>query len=220
MANFLVTQEAPYQNQLRPAVSIKYRLVIDRRTSAVFTCIGALGTPNRTGPLTRKYLPGFPYSWSLRRLRQKISSIYCTVICNYPSAAQEQPFTVGLFSVGHQTHQHCSKSVRESTRNGIAYLSLWIKNNIPIGSSKVIKNGAIRQTTYDFLFDFHTNYMPISCSFGDIAWQKWCGFSQQTIGCHDNIPWGIEKNNSRSIIYSRSSNSLQISWRSVRWTLR
>ena len=65
--------------------------------SSVFTCIGALGTPSRTGPLARKYSPGFPYSWSLRRIRQKISSIYCTVICNYPSAAQEQPFTVGLF---------------------------------------------------------------------------------------------------------------------------
>jgi len=55
--------------------------------------------PNRTGPLARKYLPGFPYSWSLRRLRQKISSIYCTVICNYPSAAQEQPFTVSLLCI-------------------------------------------------------------------------------------------------------------------------
>jgi len=32
-----------------------------------------------------------------RMLRQKISSIYYTVICNYPSAAQEQPFIVGLF---------------------------------------------------------------------------------------------------------------------------
>ena len=65
------------------------------------TCIGALGTHSRTGPLARTYLPGFPYSCSLRRLRQKISSIYCTVICNYPSAAQEQPctFTVGLFSI-------------------------------------------------------------------------------------------------------------------------
>jgi len=80
-----------------------------------------------TEPLARKYLPGliiiiiiivrlfltrrnttktlqgrakgFPCSWSLRRLRQKISSIYCTVICNYPSAAQEQPFTVGLFCI-------------------------------------------------------------------------------------------------------------------------
>ena len=69
----------------------------DLRTSSIFTCIGALGTPSRTGPLARKYLPGFPYSRSLRKLRQKISSIYCTVICNYPSAAQEQPFTVGLF---------------------------------------------------------------------------------------------------------------------------
>jgi len=65
--------------------------------SAVFTCIWSLGTPSGTGPLTRKYLPGFPYSWSLRRLRQKISSIYCTVIFNYPSAAQKRPFTIGLF---------------------------------------------------------------------------------------------------------------------------
>jgi len=64
--------------------------------SSVFICTGALGTPSRTGPLARKYLPGFPYSSSLRRLRQKISS---TVICNYPSAAQEQPFTVGLFLI-------------------------------------------------------------------------------------------------------------------------
>jgi len=33
-----------------------------RNTSSVFTCIGALGTsPNRTGPLARKYLPGFHY---------------------------------------------------------------------------------------------------------------------------------------------------------------
>jgi len=32
------------------------------QVSAVFTCIGALGTRSRTGPLARKYLPGFPYS--------------------------------------------------------------------------------------------------------------------------------------------------------------
>jgi len=32
-------------------------------SSSVFTCIAALGTtPSRTGPLARKYLPGFPYS--------------------------------------------------------------------------------------------------------------------------------------------------------------
>jgi len=32
--------------------------------SSVFTCIGTLGvgTPSRTGPVARKYLPGFPYS--------------------------------------------------------------------------------------------------------------------------------------------------------------
>ena len=68
-------------------------------SSAVFTCIGALGIPAERGPsLESTYLVS-PYSWSLRRLRQKISSIYCTVICNYPSAAQEQPFTVGLFCI-------------------------------------------------------------------------------------------------------------------------
>ena len=82
------------RNCRRPAAAAKN---IQNNTSSVFTCIGALGTPSRTGPLARKYLPGFPYSWSLRRLRQKISSIYCTVICTYPSAAQEQPFTAGLF---------------------------------------------------------------------------------------------------------------------------
>ena len=58
-----------------------FGVVLVPRGSTVFTCIGALGTPSRTGPLARKYLPGFPYSWSLRRLRQKISGIYCTVIC-------------------------------------------------------------------------------------------------------------------------------------------
>ena len=38
-----------------------------------------------------------------------------------------------------------------------------------LGSFKVIKNGIIRQITYDFLFDFQSNHMPISCRFGDIA---------------------------------------------------
>ena len=36
-------------------------VTVDQR-SAVFTCIGALGTRSRTGPLARKYLPGFPCS--------------------------------------------------------------------------------------------------------------------------------------------------------------
>jgi len=53
--------------------------------SAVFTCIAALGTSSRTGPLARKYLPSFPYSWSLRRLRQKISSIYCILSATIPA---------------------------------------------------------------------------------------------------------------------------------------
>ena len=53
--------------------------------SAVFTCIGALGNPSRTGPLARKYLPGFPYTWSLRRLRQKISSIFAPLSATIPA---------------------------------------------------------------------------------------------------------------------------------------
>ena len=65
----------------------------DRRTdtvSAIFTCTGALGTPPaERGPSLESI-----YRVSLtvdlcEVLRQKISSIYCTVICNYPSAAQE-----------------------------------------------------------------------------------------------------------------------------------
>ena len=66
-------------------------------TVASLPGLGPRAPPSRTGPLARNYLPGFPYSWSSGRVRQKISSIYCTVICNYPSAAQEQPFTVDLF---------------------------------------------------------------------------------------------------------------------------
>jgi len=34
-------------------------------------------------------------------------------------------------------------------------------------SSKVVKNGTIRQNTYDFLFEFESYYMPISFRFGD-----------------------------------------------------
>ena len=39
----------------RSATSSQCKSVI--RTSSVFTCIGALGTPSRTGPLARKYFP-------------------------------------------------------------------------------------------------------------------------------------------------------------------
>jgi len=38
------------------------QLYVATQLSSVFTGIGALGTPSRTGPLARKYLPGFPYS--------------------------------------------------------------------------------------------------------------------------------------------------------------
>jgi len=40
-----------------------------------------------------------------------------------------------------------------------------------LAPSEVIKNGAVRQITYDFLFDFQSNYMPIPCRFGDITWR-------------------------------------------------
>ena len=50
-------------------------------SNAVCTCIAGHGHRSWTGPLGRNYLPGFPYMWSLRKLRQKINSIYCTVIC-------------------------------------------------------------------------------------------------------------------------------------------
>ena len=45
-------------------VKLRGSCLLDRMPpgSAVFTCTGALGTPSRTGPLARKYLPGFPYS--------------------------------------------------------------------------------------------------------------------------------------------------------------
>jgi len=84
-----------------PSVQLEYfhRCIINVRPVPSLPAFGPWAPPSRTGPLARKCLPGFPYSWSLRRLRQKISSIYCTVICNYPSAAQEQPFTVGLFCI-------------------------------------------------------------------------------------------------------------------------
>ena len=61
--------------------------------------------PSRTGPLARKYLPGFPYSWSLRRLRQKI-------YCSYPSAAQEQPMYNSM-----QVDQICTTSACTSINN-------------------------------------------------------------------------------------------------------
>ena len=59
--------------------------------STIFTCTEALGTPapQPNGALAKKYLPGFPYnSWSLRRLRHKISiiaplsaSFYTATVC-------------------------------------------------------------------------------------------------------------------------------------------
>ena len=74
-----------------------YRWIAARPAVPSLPALGLWAPASRTRPLARKYLPGFHYSWSLRRLRQNTSSSYCTGICNYLSAAQEQPFTVGLF---------------------------------------------------------------------------------------------------------------------------
>ena len=54
-------------------------------------------------------------------------------------------------------------------------------------------NVAIRQITHDFLFDFQSNYMPISCRFWDIPWRKKVWIQSIKIGCHDNLPRVIEK---------------------------
>jgi len=51
-------------------------------SSAVFTCVGSLGTPSRTGPLARKYLLGFPCSWSLRRYALPVFVRSCSSINN------------------------------------------------------------------------------------------------------------------------------------------
>jgi len=57
-----------------------------------------------------------------------------------------------------------NNSARTSSQNRKQFRQLM--------SSKATKNGVIRQFTYDFLFDIQSNYMSISCRFGDISWQK------------------------------------------------
>jgi len=97
-----------------------------------------------------------------------------------------------------------------------------------LGSSKVIKNNTIRQNTHDFLFDFQSNYICISCRFGYILYflcifvyflflhcvficvpsctnfinvtKKRCAFSQQEIGYRGNV---LEE--SKKIVSGRSS---------------
>ena len=61
-----------------------------------------------------------------------------------------------------------------------------------LGSFKVIKNGAIRQITYDFLFAFHIKHMPTLCRFGDV--KKNCvDIQSRKIDCHGNVPEGSKK---------------------------
>jgi len=49
-------------------------------------------------------------------------------------------------------------------------------------SSKVIENGAIRQITYDFLFDFQSKYKCLSHAISEILRdEKRCGFSQKKL---------------------------------------
>ena len=78
----LIGQQSASNRQECGLLLARALVVVD---SAVFTSIAALGTSSRTGPLARKYLPSFPYIWSLRRLRQKISSIYCILYATIPA---------------------------------------------------------------------------------------------------------------------------------------
>ena len=62
--------------------------------------------------------------------------------------------------------------LKNSRRRSRTFWNNWTRTNSKnrkhfrqFGSFKVIKNGAIRQITYDFLFDFQNNYMPICLSF-------------------------------------------------------
>jgi len=87
--------------------------------------------------------------------------------------------------------------------------------------SMVNEDGAIRQITYDFLFDFQSNYMAISCRFGDISRRKkmWI---QWTINF---VAMATSLEGSKKITSCRSSTAKvlpiqQISWRSVRQMLR
>jgi len=70
-----------WKSNLRPVDRKPDALPLHHHSTHAVASLPALGPghpqPNGAPRLARKYLPGFPYSWSLRRLRQKISSIYC-----------------------------------------------------------------------------------------------------------------------------------------------
>ena len=96
---------------------------------------------------------------------------------------------------------------RINSRNQKQFWQLW--------SSRVVKNGVIRQVTCDFLFDFQSIYMSISFYFGDIVWQRLCGFGLKKIGFHGNVPWGVEKITSGRLSTAKALSTVQILWRSV-----
>jgi len=68
-----------------------------------------------------------------------------------------------------------------------------------LGSFKVIKNGAIRQITYDF----HIKHMPTLCRFGDVKKIVWIYSQEKLIVMATSL--GDRKNNFRSFIANHSS---------------
>jgi len=62
IVNFAFNKESYYYYYYKSTIGLITQHVAGVQLQQVFTCIGALGTPSRTGPLARKYLLRFPYS--------------------------------------------------------------------------------------------------------------------------------------------------------------
>jgi len=65
----VITDHLVVVMQIEPTADRSVTFQLDDRCAilapaacSVVTYVGALGTPSRTEPLARKYLPGFPYS--------------------------------------------------------------------------------------------------------------------------------------------------------------
>ena len=80
---------------------------------------------------------------------------------------------VGLAMVSHCTKFEVSRFTCYEAVNGGAKCRKWGALGW-LGALKVIGNVTIRQSTYDFLFDFNRNYVSILYRFRDIAgyWSK------------------------------------------------